>query len=289
LQAELGYDENTATGNIGPGTTENIYSVSQGASGNYVKIIQYGLYVNGFYQDGAFEGIFSEYMGVQVLKFRQFMILPSYTEVADKTVIIGLLSSAGYTLRSADGADTSTQLTQSQMFLTDNLYGRVSDFAGWAGDLMTCWGETKKAGVQIQQGVYLLVGAKGGGTFSLVDLYQDVDAVNIFELSKLDSDETALASLAKYYVQGECMNRFGKFISNRFGKKSQIKIKTQELLADNGGVDILGSGIIAYFIKKIVNPILNTNFNYHTDFVGDEEEIATGFANKLIDFMNSEG
>lgn len=175
------------------------------------------------------------------------------------------------------------------MFLTDVLYDRVSDFAGWAGDLMTCWGEVKKAGVQIRQGVYTLVGAKGGGTFSLVDLYQDVDAVNVFEISKLDSDDTALTSLSKYYVQGECVNRFSKFITNRFGSSSQIKIKTQDLLADNSNVDILGSGVIAYFIEKIVNPTLHTNFNYLTDFAGDEEEIATGFANKLIYFKNTEG
>ena len=134
-----------------------------------------------------------------------------------------------------------------------------------------------------------LVGAKGGGTFSLVDLYQDVDAVNVFEISKLDSDDTALTSLSKYYVQGECVNRFSKFIANRFGSSSQIKIKTQELLADNSSADILGSGVIAYFIEKIVNPALHTNFNYLTDFAGDEEEIATGFANKLIYFQNTEG
>jgi hypothetical protein len=34
---------------------------------------------------------------------------------------------------------------------------------------------------------------------------------------------------------------------------------------------------------------LHTNFNYLTDFAGDEEEIATGFANKLIYFKNTEG
>ena len=593
LQSELGYDEDTATGSIGPGTTSAIYSVSEGATGNYVKIIQYGLYVNGYYQSGSFDGIFTSYMGSEIVDFRHFIILPEYTKIADKTVIIGLLSSAGYTYRPADGADTSTQLTplqiqtlvdndvkiigryltgtvgigenerpknltreelnnlfsagisvfpiyqdggwsenyfteiqgvddakaaveaaktlgipsattiyfavdvdiqdgdisatamayfkginsylpyfgyqigvygtrnvctriidgmlartafvsdmstgysgnlgfamprqwafdqfieftigygegavgidndsvsgkddgfntlsdgidkeliyqynqkvinqmlrafqylstaeldnfwnphltfyryteysgtswdiisspvsthdrkiydsykkklnegegmytyfldpnsgtqiglahlvvtlQSQMFITDVLYDRVSDFAGWAGDLMTCWGEVKKAGVQIRQGVYTLVGAKGGGTFSLVDLYQDVDAVNVFEISKLDSDDTALTSLSKYYVQGECVNRFSKFITNRFGSSSQIKIKTQDLLADNSNVDILGSGVIAYFIEKIVNPTLHTNFNYLTDFAGDEEEIATGFANKLIYFKNTEG
>ena len=142
--------------------------------------------------------------------------------------------------------------------------------------------------------VYLIQGAfwcKGinpsyfNGVFSI----ELEDAVNVFEISKLDSDDTALTSLSKYYVQGECVNRFSKFITNRFGSSSQIKIKTQDLLADNSNVDILGSGVIAYFIEKIVNPTLHTNFNYLTDFAGDEEEIATGFANKLIYFKNTEG
>jgi hypothetical protein len=50
-------------------------------------------------------------MGTEIVNFRRFMLLPDYAEIADKTVIIGLLSSAGYTLREASGCDTSTQLT----------------------------------------------------------------------------------------------------------------------------------------------------------------------------------
>ncbi|MDT6885921.1 hypothetical protein NNO52_14775 [Enterococcus faecium] len=44
---------------------------------------------------------------------------------------------------------------------------------------MTCWGEVKKLGIQMEQGVFALVGTAAGGTFSLEDLYQDVDAVNV--------------------------------------------------------------------------------------------------------------
>ncbi|HIH2519216.1 TPA: glycoside hydrolase domain-containing protein, partial [Enterococcus faecium] len=121
LQAELGYSPSEATGSYGNGTTSKTYPVSEGNSGNYVRIIQYGLYVNGYFEDGTFDGIFTKYMGLEVLAFRKFMVLPEYTEIADVVVIKGLLSSAGDIRRSADGADTSTQLTRSQIqTLVDN-------------------------------------------------------------------------------------------------------------------------------------------------------------------------
>lgn len=36
----------------------------------------------------------------------------------------------------------------------------------------------------MEQGVFALVGTAAGGTFSLEDLYQDVDAVNVYTLAK---------------------------------------------------------------------------------------------------------
>lgn len=115
LQAELGFSPEEANGTYGPGTTAATYPISQGDSGNYVKVVQYGLYVNGFYRNNPFNGYFSSSMGNEVLSFRQFMILPAYTSIADVTVIKGLLTSAGDTNRKADGVDTSTQLTALQV------------------------------------------------------------------------------------------------------------------------------------------------------------------------------
>ncbi|MFZ2647351.1 MAG: glycoside hydrolase domain-containing protein [Lactococcus chungangensis] len=594
LQAELGYSPDEATGSYGSGTTNATYSVSEGDSGNYVKIIQYGLLVNGYYQDGVFDGVFSSYMGSEVLSFRKFMILPAYTTIADMTVIKGLLSSAGNTMRPASGADTSTQLTpamiktlvdndveiigryltgtvgvgaekrdknltveelqnifaaglsvfpiyqdggwsedyfsesqgkedaqlaaqaannlgipnltiiyfaidvdiqdgdidgtvikyfqginsyldyngyqigvygtrnvcakvinsglaqtafvsdmstgysgnlgfsmprqwafdqfieftigsgngavgidnnavsgkdkgfnylsegmetdaitsynekvigqvarayqyfhtvglynnphltfyrynryggiawsiisspvtdadrevydeyaeylrkteglytylidpnsgikigldhlfvtlQSQLFFTDNIIGAISDFAGWTGDLLTCWGEVKRAKGNIEQGVYDLVGAKGRGTFSLVDLYQDCDAVNIFAISDEDGDSTALSSLLKYYVKGGCKNRFTQFIKNRFGKSDYILSKTNLVLENDRGIDVVGTSILIFFIEQIVNNKYNKEeekLHYYPDFLGDEMDIAKGFTNKIIDFLDKEG
>ncbi|MGC3388305.1 hypothetical protein, partial [Enterococcus faecium] len=42
LQAELGYSPSEATGSYGNGTTSKTYPVTEGNSGNYVRIIQYG-------------------------------------------------------------------------------------------------------------------------------------------------------------------------------------------------------------------------------------------------------
>lgn len=65
---------------------------------------------------------------------------------------------------------------------------------------MTCWGEVKKLGIQMEQGVFALVGTAAGGTFSLEDLYQDVDAVNVYTLAKRNSDSTALSALKRTIV-----------------------------------------------------------------------------------------
>lgn len=110
-----------------------------------------------------------------------------------------------------------------------------------------------------------------------------MDAVNIYHISKKDSDLTAIPSMLKYYVQDGCVGRFIQFISNRFVNSSNVQNITEQILENNENMDILGTGILAYFISQ------NTNLNYLTDFVGDESYIATGFTNKLIDFLNSEG
>ena len=115
LQAEIGMSPSEANGIYGPGTTSRTPVVNIGATGNVVKIIQWGLYVNGFYKSGDFNGIFSSSLGDEVISFRKFMKLPSYSATADMTVIKGLLSSAGNTSRDSIACDTSTQLSLEQI------------------------------------------------------------------------------------------------------------------------------------------------------------------------------
>lgn len=112
LQRLEGMDAATANGNYGPGTIARTPTVSQGATGELVRIIQYGLYVNGFYK-GVFDGIFDSEVSDEIIAFRKFMKLPPYTGVADLTVIKGLLTSNGNTNRDSNAFDTATPLTAS--------------------------------------------------------------------------------------------------------------------------------------------------------------------------------
>ncbi|MBP2057343.1 peptidoglycan hydrolase-like protein with peptidoglycan-binding domain [Lactobacillus colini] len=99
-----------ANGNYGPGTIAATPTVQEGASGDIVRIIQYGLYVNGFY-DGSFDGKFDGTVADSIIKFRKFMNLPPFTSTADLTVIKGLLTSNGNTNRDSIALDTSTQVS----------------------------------------------------------------------------------------------------------------------------------------------------------------------------------
>lgn len=111
LQAEIGMAVGVANGNYGPGTEAGTPTLQEGSSGNFVSILQYGLYVNGFNKEADFSGIFSSGTGSEIQKFRQFMALSPFTQVSDLTVMKGLLTSNGNTNRAAQACDTSTILT----------------------------------------------------------------------------------------------------------------------------------------------------------------------------------
>lgn len=113
LQRAEGMSADTANGNYGPGTINATPTVNPGAQGAIVKIIQYGLYVNGFYT-GAFDGSFGSAVSSAIVDFRKFMNLPPFTSTADLTVIKGLLTSNGNTNRDSNTFDTATQLTAAQ-------------------------------------------------------------------------------------------------------------------------------------------------------------------------------
>ncbi|QDK69882.1 glycoside hydrolase domain-containing protein [Lactococcus protaetiae] len=114
LQAEEGLGVGTANGAYGPTTTADTPTLSIGASGNFVEILQYALYVNGFYQSGPFDGNYTQAVADAVSAFQKFMVIP-VTGTANVTTFKALLSSAGDTNRSATGADTATQLSSAQI------------------------------------------------------------------------------------------------------------------------------------------------------------------------------
>lgn len=110
LQRTLGMPVDVANGNYGPGTIKKTPTVANETHGYIVKIIQYGLYVNGFYS-GNFDESFNSAMDAGIIAFRKFMNLPPFTALADLTLIKGLLTSNGNTERDSDTCDASKQLT----------------------------------------------------------------------------------------------------------------------------------------------------------------------------------
>ncbi|MDF2791720.1 MAG: hypothetical protein K0S80_4822 [Neobacillus sp.] len=112
LQAEEGLSTSVATGTFGSTTTSKCPTLQPGDSRQaFVKILQYALCVNDFY-DGDFDGVYSENVTTAVSKFQSFMAIP-VTGIANMTTIKGLLSSAGDTNRDALACDTATVLTAS--------------------------------------------------------------------------------------------------------------------------------------------------------------------------------
>ncbi|HAZ0861971.1 TPA: peptidoglycan-binding protein, partial [Enterococcus faecium] len=77
-----------------------------------------------------------------------------------------------------------------------------------------------------------------------------------------------------------------QFVKNRFGSSDKIASVTNSLLENDETVDILGVGIISFFIDKIVNNSLGTDFTY-LDFIGDEGKVANGFSEKIIQFQEN--
>lgn len=114
LQAEIGMGVGVANGYYGTGTIGGTPTLVVGNTGNKVKILQWGLYVNGFNKGAQFDGNFTNNIASEVYSFRTFMKLTPYNSVADLTVIRGLLTSSGNQNRFAEGRDMATQLNKQQ-------------------------------------------------------------------------------------------------------------------------------------------------------------------------------
>ena len=108
LQCEEGLSTSVANGNFGTSTTNLCPTLSKGSKGNFVIILQYALYCNGF-DPGTFDGAYGSGVASVVTSFQQFMCL-SATGVADMSTIKSTMTSNGYTGRSASACDCATIL-----------------------------------------------------------------------------------------------------------------------------------------------------------------------------------
>ena len=111
LQAEEGLDTDTASGTYGPMTQELTPTVSTGDDNNFVRILQWGLYVNNQAYTGAFDGSYTLDVSSSVATFESDMALPETSGVsAGLDVFMSLLTSAGNPDRDAVACDTSHQI-----------------------------------------------------------------------------------------------------------------------------------------------------------------------------------
>lgn len=94
----------TANGNFGSSTTIKCPTLSIGDTHtNYVYILQYALYCNG-YDPGEFDGVYDSQVQTAIGAFQQFMCLSQTTSTADMTTIKSLLCSSGNTDRAEQSA-----------------------------------------------------------------------------------------------------------------------------------------------------------------------------------------
>jgi len=116
LQAEEGLDTDTASGTYGPMTQELTPTVSEGDNSNFVRILQWGLYVNNQAYTGDFNGSYSLDVSSAVSTFENSMALPSTSAgfSAGLDVFMSLLTSAGNPDRDAVACDTSHQINLSE-------------------------------------------------------------------------------------------------------------------------------------------------------------------------------
>lgn len=126
LQVSLGID--TPNGTFGPQTDAALQgvSLSAGSTGEIVRIVEYGLYLNGYY-DGEIGTTYTAAIGNAVQSFGSFMKYDNASTTAGYTAIKGLITSNGDTNRNSTAMDCATQLSASDV---SNMRVAKFDYAG---------------------------------------------------------------------------------------------------------------------------------------------------------------
>jgi peptidoglycan hydrolase-like protein with peptidoglycan-binding domain len=121
LQAEEKLSTSIANGAYGPTTKADTPTIKAGDQSNFVRILQWGLYVNNKVYTGAFDGNYSSAVVTAVADFEAAMALAATDgSSAGVDVFMSLLTSAGNTARSAIACDTSYQLTSTRVSVLKN-------------------------------------------------------------------------------------------------------------------------------------------------------------------------
>ncbi|WP_407893039.1 glycoside hydrolase domain-containing protein [Lacticaseibacillus sp. N501-2] len=189
---QLALNVANANGNFGSGTETALkgVSLSTGSTGVIVRIVEYGLYLNGFY-DGDIGMTYTEEVGEAVDLFCLFMNYDNASPVAGYTAIKGLLTSNGDTSRNSDTFDTATQLLDASVIkklYTDGGFSIVGRYL--TGTVGTDYVDKSLSKAEIK----LLTDAG----FSIFPIYEDGGYVeDYFTAAQGKSDAKAAATAAR--------------------------------------------------------------------------------------------
>lgn len=110
IQTEEGIAPSQQTGSIGPTTTSLLPTLSVGSTKtNFIKLLQYALYVNNF-DSGSFDGQYGTTLKNVVTAFQQFVMLPA-DGITGKQTWLSLLQSKGDPARKGTACDCITEVT----------------------------------------------------------------------------------------------------------------------------------------------------------------------------------
>jgi peptidoglycan hydrolase-like protein with peptidoglycan-binding domain len=109
IQTEEGIPADQQTGSVGPTTRSLLPTLRVGSTGNFVKLYQYALYVNGF-DPGIFDGIYGNGVKNTTMAFQSFCML-GVDGIAGKQTWLSAIVSTGDSTRRGTACDCVTEIT----------------------------------------------------------------------------------------------------------------------------------------------------------------------------------
>lgn len=173
---------------------------------------------------------------------------------------------------------------QTHLFNLAPVVKTTTDFAGWLGDLITCWNDAKISGTSeddIEEYMYNAIGEEEVGTFPAVDLIQDIDAYNVDQICQVLNDQTGLNGFLKYYTQNGWRGRVSQFTTVRFGNVNNIYNITYDAVTTDQFWEVVNNGILTFFVQHFTKYSIS-------DFLKNSEAIAKAFERKMR-YFNEHG
>ncbi|PLR94622.1 hypothetical protein CVD19_16775 [Bacillus sp. T33-2] len=110
IQTEEGIAPENQTGIAGPTTRSLLPTLSEGSSGDFVKLLKYALYVNGFVPGAFIVNAVVRCRRKKCSEFQRFCMLPA-NWIAGQQSWLAVLVSTGDSSRKGTACDCVTQIT----------------------------------------------------------------------------------------------------------------------------------------------------------------------------------